>query len=148
MRLEYFKIAPNAIKAMSKVSEYLDNSAIELELRHLVELRVSQINGCAYCVDLHSQQLRKTEKISQKQLDCVVVWDESGLFDERQKVALAWAEAVTRIEASKVPDELYSKVSKTFTEKEIVDLTLVISTMNAWNRLAVSFRREPGQKSS
>jgi len=147
MRLEYFKIAPDAVKALAKASEYLESASIEPDLRYLVELRVSQINGCAYCVDLHTHQIRQTEKVTQQQIDCVTVWEEaSEIYTDRQKAALKWAEAVTRIEATKVPDATYDEVIKIFNQKELVDLTFIISTMNAWNRLAVSFRRGPTRR--
>src|SRR5690606_23351488 len=117
-------------------------SSIERRLRYMMELRVSQINGCAYCVDLHSKQLRKEGETEQR-IDCLPVWDEVTFYTDREKAALEWAEAVTRVEASRVPDDVYERVSAHFGEKELVDLTLVVANMNFWNRIAISFRRQP-----
>jgi len=108
----------------------------------MMELRVSQINGCAYCVDLHSKQLRKEGETEQR-IDCLSVWDEVTFYTDRERAALEWAEAVTRVEATRVPDDVYERVSEHFSEKELVDLTLVAANMNFWNRIAISFRRQP-----
>ncbi len=138
-RANYLKVSPELIEAYSSASKTLETSSIEPKLRYLIELRVSQINGCAYCVGLHTRQLRE-EGEEQKRLDTLVVWHEVPYFDDRERAALEWAEAVTRIEASRVPDSLYEKVSEHLSEKEIVDLTFVVANMNLWNRIAISFR--------
>lgn len=138
-RANYLKVSPELIEAYSGAAKALENSSIEPKLRYLIELRVSQINGCAYCVGLHTRQLRG-EGEDQKRLDSLVVWHEVTYFDDRERAALEWAEAVTRIESSRAPDSLYEKVSKHLSEKEIVDLTFVIANMNLWNRIAISFR--------
>jgi AhpD family alkylhydroperoxidase len=144
-RVPYIKTAPEAIKAFSVGADYLGSSSIEARLRYLVELRVSQINGCAYCVDLHTNQLRR-EGETQQRLDCLVVWREVPFYDERERAALEWAEVVTLIKDTHAPDSAYEAMSAHFTEKELVDLTFVIADMNLWNRIAISFRRLPGKR--
>lgn len=111
----------------------------------MVELRVSQINGCVYCVDLHSRQLRKEGEPEQR-IDCVAVWREAPFYDERERAALAWAEAVTRVETTGVPDSDYENALDQFEEKELVDLTFVIANMNLMNRIAISFRKMPDKR--
>lgn len=138
-RANYLKVSPELIEAYSGAAKTLESSSIEPKLRYLIELRVSQINGCAYCVGLHTRQLRE-EGEDQKRLDTLVVWHEVPHFDDRERAALEWTEAVTRIEASRVPDSLYEKVIEYLSEKEIVDLTFVVANMNLWNRIAISFR--------
>ena len=144
-RASYIKTTPEAVKAFSSGAGYLENSSIEHKLRYLVQLRVSQINGCAYCVDLHTHQLRKEGETEQR-TDCLVVWREVPFYDERERAALGWAEAVTRIEATHAPDSAYESVSAHFSEKELIDLTLAIADMNFWNRIAISFRRLPRKR--
>ena len=144
-RASYIKTSPEAIKAFSVGADYLGSSSIEAKLRYLVELRVSQINGCAYCVDLHTNQLRR-EGETQQRIDCLVVWREVPFYDERERAALEWAEVVTLIKDTHAPDSAYEAVSAQFPEKELIDLTLVIADMNFWNRVAISFRRLPGRR--
>ena len=138
-RANYLKVSPELIEAYSGAAKTLENSSIESKLRYLIELRVSQINGCAYCVGLHTRQLRE-EGEEQKRLDTLIVWPEVTYFDDRERAALKWAEAVTRIESSRAPDSIYEQLAEHFSEKEIVDLTFVIANMNLWNRIAISFR--------
>jgi AhpD family alkylhydroperoxidase len=145
-RISYITVAPDAMEAFGGGAKYLAGSSIKRRLRYLVELRVSQINGCAYCIDLHSKQLRK-EGETDRRIDCLSVWDEVQFYTDREKAALEWAEAVTRIEGTRVPDEVYERVSAHFGEKEMVDLTLTVANMNFWNRIAISFRRQPPGKS-
>jgi len=144
-RVSYIKTAPEAIKAFLGGAGYLESSSIEPKLRYLVQLRVSQINGCAYCVDLHTNQLRR-EGETQQRIDCLVVWREVPFYDERERAALEWAEIVTLVKDTHAPDSAYEAVSAHFSEKELVDLTLVIADMNLWNRIAISFRRLPGRR--
>jgi len=144
-RASYIKVAPEAVKAFTSGANYLESSSIERKLRYLVQLRVSQINGCAYCVDLHTNQLRKEGETPQR-IDCLVVWREVPFYDERERAALEWAEAVTRVEDTHASDSIYEYVAEQFPEKELVDLTLVIADMNFWNRIAISFRRLPGKR--
>jgi AhpD family alkylhydroperoxidase len=139
-RLEYWTVAPELVKQMMQLNSFLQRSSIEVGLRHLVSTRVSQINGCAYCVDLHTREALRDGEDPQR-LHCLVVWQETELFSYRERAALAYAEAVTRIAETHVPDRDYEGAAKHFTETELIDLTLLISIMNAWNRMAVSFRR-------
>ena len=139
-RLDYASINAVAIASMAKASDKMPS--IDNKLRAVVELRVSQINGCAYCVDLHTTQARKAGETSQR-LDCLTVWREVPVFDEAEKAALAWAEAVTKIADNGAPEPLYAALSDHFSDQQIVDLTLVIAQMNAWNRIAISFRHLP-----
>jgi len=141
-RLPYFQIAPEAIKTLSATRPYIESCGIEPRLRALVQLRVSQINGCAYCVDLHSREARKAGE-QQQRLDCLSVWRAAPFFDERERAALDWAESVTLVHQTRVPDEIFAAVRAVFSEKDLVDLTLIVSVMNAWNRMAISFRHEP-----
>ena len=146
-RLKYWTIAPEAVKLMMSLNAYVEKSSIEASLRHLVKLRVSQINGCAYCVDLHSHEALRDGENSQR-LHCLTVWHETELFTPRERAALAYVESVTRIFDTHVPDEDYNQVEQHFNELELVDLTLTISTMNAWNRMAISFRRPVAERRS
>lgn len=141
-RIAYAKIAPDGLKALSATRPYIETSSIDARLRALVELRVSQINGCAYCVDLHSREARKAGE-GQQRLDCLPVWRETPFFADRERAALAWAESVTLVPQTGVPDAVFEEARKYFGEKELVDLTLIVSVMNAWNRMAISFRQGP-----
>ena len=144
-RLEYAKIIPEGYRALGQVSAYLSQCGLETGLLHLVYLRISQINGCAYCVDLHSADALR-DGDSEQRVHSVVVWQESPFYTERERAALAWAEAVTLVFETHVPDDDYSEVRKHFSEKELSDLTLAIATMNAWNRMAISFRKLPAER--
>ena len=139
-RIDYAAVNPKAIAGLMAINKHM--TSIDGKLRALVELRVSQINGCAYCVDLHATQAR-AEGETQQRLDCVTVWRESPFFGDGEKAAFAWAEAVTLLSETHAPDELYAHLQEHFSEHQIVDLTLIIATMNAWNRMAVSFRHGP-----
>jgi AhpD family alkylhydroperoxidase len=142
MRIDYNKIAPDAVKAMLQLEKYVIQSGLEKSLLELVKLRASQINGCAYCVDMHTSEAKKQGE-SERRLHAVVVWRESPLFTDRERAALAWTEAVTLLSETKAPDDIYQEVLNYFGEKETVDLTMAIITINSWNRLAVSFRKQP-----
>lgn len=141
-RIAYFQAAPDALKALGATRTYIEASGIAPRLRALVELRVSQINGCAYCVDMHSREARQAGE-GQQRLDCLPVWRETPFFDDRERAALAWAESVTLVPQTGVPDAVYEEARRHFAEKELVDLTLVVAAMNAWNRMAISFRHGP-----
>ncbi|MDQ2798438.1 MAG: carboxymuconolactone decarboxylase family protein [Armatimonadota bacterium] len=146
MRINYGQVAPGAIKALNGLYAYHEREGeIEPKLRYLVELRVSQINGCAFCVDKHSEEAREVGE-TQQRLDCLPVWREVSFFDDRERAALEWAEAVTLIAQSHVPDDVYEQARPHFNEKELVDLTLIVAAMNAWNRLAISFRKAPAPR--
>lgn len=139
-RLDYVSINARAIASMAKAKA--DMSTIDPKFRALIELRVSQINGCVYCVDLHTREARSAGE-TQQRLDCLVVWRESQFFDAQERAALAWAEALTRVSEAGAPHPLYEAVLAHFTPEEVVDLTLIIAQMNAWNRLAIGFAHQP-----
>lgn len=145
-RIAYYQVAPDAIQALAASRPYIESSSIDVRLRALVELRSSQINGCAYCVDLHSREARKAGE-AQQRLDCLPVWRETTFYSDRERAALAWAEAVTLVSQTGVPDAVYQEARAQFSEKELVDLTLVVSVINAWNRIAISFRQGPPARS-
>ena len=142
-RLDYTQIAPAGIKALGGVYGYVAQSSLHPALVDLVYLRISQINNCAYCLDMHTRDLlKKGQKI--EKLALVQAWAEAGhLFDERERAALAWAETVTRVAETAVPDEAYQAARTVFEERELVDLTIAIGLMNAYNRMAISFRNTP-----
>lgn len=142
LRLSYRQVAPEAMQALGATKTYLASSTIDARLRALVELRVSQINGCSYCVDLHSREARHAGE-EQQRLDCLPVWRETPFFNERERAALAWAESVTLVHDTGVPDAVFEQVRAAFNDRELVDLTLIVSVMNAWNRMAISFRQGP-----
>lgn len=142
-RLDYTKIAPAGIKALGSVYGYVSQSGLSPVLIELVYLRVSQINNCAYCLDMHTRELLKAGQKVEK-LALVQAWAEAdGLFDERERAALAWAETLTRVADTGVPHADFEVARQVFDEKELVDLTIAIGLMNAYNRLAISFRRTP-----
>lgn len=142
LRLAYWSAAPDALKAMRGVGEYIAKAGFEPKLIDLVYLRISQINGCAYCCDIHSLDLRKAGETDQR-LDCLAGWRESPFFTDRERAALGWAEALTRVADTHAPDEAYSPARAAFSDKELADLTFAISLMNAWNRIGVGFRHGP-----
>lgn len=142
-RLDYNKVAPNGAKALGTVYGYVMQSGLSPVLIDLVFLRVSQINNCAYCLDMHTRTLLQHDQPIEK-LALVQAWAEAGsLFDARERAALAWAEVVTRVEQTGVPDEAYQAARAVFDEVELVNLTLAISLMNTYNRMAISFRNTP-----
>jgi AhpD family alkylhydroperoxidase len=142
-RLHYAKLAPKAVEALYAVERYVRNSGLEPLLLELVKLRASQINGCAYCVDMHTKDARAHGETEQR-LYAAPVWKEAPFFTERERAALAWAEAVTLVSRDHVPDEIYEQVRREFDEKQLVDLTMAVIAINGWNRLAVSFRALAG----
>lgn len=142
-RLDYHQTAPNGAKALGGVYGYVMQSGLPAELVELVYLRVSQINNCAYCLDMHTRDLTK-KGVPLEKLALVQAWKEGGnLFSESERAALAWAETVTRVAQTSVPDDAYQAARAVFGEKELVDLTIAISLMNAYNRMAISFRNTP-----
>ena len=142
-RIDVEKIAPGAVRAMLCLEEYVRSSGLEPSLLELVKLRASEMNGCAYCVDMHSKDARAQGE-SEQRLHAVAFWQEAPFFTERESAALAWTEAVTYIGYTRVPDDVYQKARQHFSEKEMVDLTMALIAINGWNRLAVSFRKEAG----
>ena len=140
---DYAKVSPEGFKAFGGVYVYLRKCGLPEELIDLVYLRVSQINGCAYCIDMHSRELRNLG-VSPEKIALVPVSGEAGhLFDARERAALAWADVVTRIADTGAPDSAYAQVSERFEDKELADLTIAIGLMNAYNRLAIGFRNPP-----
>jgi AhpD family alkylhydroperoxidase len=142
-RINFVQVPQGALTAMYGLELYLAKSPVEQHLIHLIKMRVSQINGCAYCLDMHSKDLRADGETEQR-LYLLNAWRESPFYTERERGALAWAEAVTLIKNGDVPDDVYEEVRKHFSEKELVDLTLAITTINSWNRLNIAFRTEAG----
>jgi len=143
MRLDYNQIAPVGAKALGGVYGYVLQSGLPAELVALVYLRVSQINNCAYCLDMHTRDLIKMGVAAEK-LTLLQAWEEGGrLFSETERAALAWAETVTRVAETGVPESAYGAARSVFDEKQIVDLTIAISLMNSYNRMAISFRNTP-----
>ena len=142
-RLDHNQIAPAGVKAIGTVYGYVTQSGLSPVLVDLVYLRVSQINNCAYCLDMHTRDLLKKGQAVEK-LALLQAWREAGaLFDERERAALAWAESVTRVAESGVPDSDYEAARAVFEERELVDLTIAIGLMNVYNRMAISFRNTP-----
>jgi AhpD family alkylhydroperoxidase len=142
-RIDYYKVAPGAIKSLYALEQYLRASELEPSLVELVKLRASLMNGCAYCVDVHTKDARARGETEQR-LFAVPVWHETPFFSPRERAALAWTEAVTEIGRSGVGDALYDEARAQFTDKELVDLTFAVIAINAWNRLAVTFRPAVG----
>lgn len=142
-RFNYIKAAPGGYRAMSQLEQYVKNCGLEASLIELVKLRASQINGCAYCIDMHTKDARAAGE-SEQRLYLLSAWREAPFYSERERAALEWTEAVTLIANDHVPDEIYERVKPHFTDEEMANLTLAIATINAWNRLAISFRSEVG----
>lgn len=142
-RLDYSKAAPDGIEILRQMERYLKKTGLEPDLVELVKLRASQINGCAYCIDMHTKDARSHGE-SEQRLYGITAWRETFFYTERERAALAWTEAVTRISEDQVPKEIYQQAKQQFTEKELVDLTLAVIAINSWNRLAISFRTPPG----
>ncbi|MBI1793292.1 MAG: carboxymuconolactone decarboxylase family protein [Chloroflexi bacterium] len=142
-RLNYSEVAPEGVEGLSNLEGYVRKSGLEHSLLELVKLRASQLNGCAYCIDMHTKDAR-TNGESEQRLYGVSAWHEAPFYSERERAALVWTEAVTLISQDHVPDEVYAEARKHFSEKELVDLTLGIIAINSWNRLAVSFRTLAG----
>lgn len=141
-RLDYVKASASAFKAMRDLQQYVETSGLEHSLMELVKMRASQINGCAHCLDMHSKDARAAGETEQR-LYTLDAWRETPFYSPRERAALAWTEALTRIRKG-VSDELYAEVRKHFSEKEIVDLSLCIIAINGWNRLAIPFRTKVG----
>jgi|SRR6185312_2512945 len=144
-RLNAQKVSPPAYQAMLGLEGYIRKSSnIELSLLELVKMRASQINGCAFCLDMHSKDARAAGETEQR-LYALNAWRETPFFSDRERAALAWAEAVTLVSVDHVPDAIYEDVREQFTEEELVNLTLALVTINGWNRLAIAFRAVPGE---
>jgi AhpD family alkylhydroperoxidase len=142
-RLNPFQASPKGYQAMLALGEVVDSCGLERSLLELVKMRASQINGCAYCLDMHSKDARALGETEQR-LYLLDAWREAPQYSERERAALEWTEAVTLVSQSQVNDEVYERVKPHFTPEELVNLTLAIVTINAWNRLSISFRVTPG----
>ena len=142
-RLDIETASPAGYKAMLQLNRYVEHAGLDHVLLELVKLRASQINGCAYCLEMHGRLLREAGETPQR-LDTVAAWREAPYFTERERAALAWTEALTRLADAGAPDAVYDEARRHFDEKELVDLTLAIVVINGWNRLMVGFRAAPG----
>ena len=146
-RLNPFKASPKGYQAMAALEHFVMSSGLERPLLELVKMRASQINGCAYCLDMHSKDARALGETEQR-LYLLNAWRDSPFYSERERAALEWTEAITLIAGHDVPDEVYERVSKQFSEEELANLTLAIATINSWNRLSIPFRILPGSYKS
>jgi AhpD family alkylhydroperoxidase len=138
-RLSAPKIAPDGYKALRGVEAYLHHCGLEKPLIELVKMRASQINGCAYCLDMHSKDARRAGETEQR-LYLLNAWHEASIYTPRERAALAWTEALTHVAETHAPDDVYASLRPHFSEKEIVDLTILIGMINLWNRLAIGMR--------
>jgi AhpD family alkylhydroperoxidase len=143
-RLDYRKFNQEPLQAMLALEKYLANCGLDHKFIHLLKLRASQINGCAFCIDMHSLDARAAGETEQR-LYALNAWRETPFFSDRERAGLAWIEAVTLVAQTHLPDEIYEEALAHFSEKEIVDLTYLAMTINAWNRLAVATRALPGR---
>ena len=142
-RIAYGKMGNEGVVTLGKLEAYIKRCGLERSLLELVKTRASQLNGCAYCIDMHTKDARAAGETEQR-LYALSAWREAPFYSERERAALEWTEALTIISRSDVPDELYQRVLGHFDEKELVDLSLAIATINTWNRLAIGFRTEVG----
>ncbi len=141
-RIDPTTINPAAYKAVRELQAYVDSSPLDRKLKELVKIRASQINGCAYCLVMHTREARKLGE-SEDRMHLLNAWRQAPVYSERERAALAWTEAVTLIHDGHAPQEVYDKVRRQFSEKEIVDLTAAIAAINTWNRLAIALRITP-----
>lgn len=142
-RFNYAKVAPGVYEAMDALDQYAAGCGLEESLLHLVRLRASQLNGCAYCIDMHWKDLRALGETEQR-LCSLDAWRECPYYTERERAALGWTEAVTFVAQGHVPDALVEEARRSLSDKELADLTLVVATINAWNRLSIAARLVPG----
>lgn len=142
-RIDVSRVDPKAYQAMYPLEIYVRQSGLEKPLLELVKMRASQINGCAYCLDMHSKDARAAGETEQR-LYGLNAWEEAPYYSDRERAALAWTEAVTLVSAGHVPDKVFEEVRKVFSEKELVSLTMAIVAINGWNRLSIAFRAVAG----
>ena len=142
-RIDYPSVAPEALQGMFATEKYLARSALGHALIHLVKMRASQMNGCAYCIDMHWKDARAAGETEQR-LYGLNAWRESPYYTDRERAALEWTEALTDITDGHAPDAVYDRVKGHFSDREIADLTIAVAQINAWNRIAISMRTEPG----
>ena len=141
--MDYKRVAPNAVRVMRDLDNYVHQSGLEPSLLELVKVRASQINGCAYCIDMHTKDARAGGETEQR-LYALPAWQETPFYTDREKAALLWAEVLTHLPNEDVADEVYDLMCEQFSEKELVDLTMAVVAINGWNRLGVAFRAVPG----
>lgn len=144
-RMKWTEVDPAAYEAMSALQNYVRNSSLDKKLLYLVEVRASQINGCAFCIDMHAFNARKAGETEQR-LYTLAAWREAPFFSEKERAALALTESVTLLASTQVPDDVYEEAARHFSEKEIVELLMLIVTINGWNRLVVSTRTMPAER--
>jgi len=142
-RIDSLKVAPGVFETMLGFEKYLRKAGLDRKLLNLIYLRASQINGCAYCLDMHWKDLRAADETEQR-LYGLDAWKESPYYTDRERAALGWTEAVTNIQEGRVSDSVYEEMRRFFSEKELVDLTLAVTAINSWNRLNIAFRTVPG----
>jgi AhpD family alkylhydroperoxidase len=142
-RIDFTKANPGVFKAMYSLQKYVDECGLEHPLLELIKVRASQINGCAYCLDMHTKDARAAGETEQR-LYALSAWQETPFYTERERAALTWTEAVTLVSEGRVPDEIFERVRAHFSDEELINLTTAIVTINSWNRFAISFRAVPG----
>jgi AhpD family alkylhydroperoxidase len=142
-RLDYAKASPEAYKAMVQMEGVVRRSGIDPKLLELMKIRASQLNGCGYCIDMHTKDARFKGE-TEERIYALDAWRETPFYTEKERAALAWTEAITNIQTGHAPDAVYHQLSRNFSEEERVNLTLAITTINAWNRIAIGFRLVPG----
>lgn len=136
-RIDYYNLAPEAMKIMMEMEKYTKTTGLERKLRELIKIRASQINGCAYCINMHTADARKMGETEQR-LYCISAWRECTFYSEAEKAALELTEHITLIPAKRVPDELYQRVREHYDEKQYIDLVLIINQINSWNRISIA----------
>jgi AhpD family alkylhydroperoxidase len=142
-RIDYTKLSPGGYKAMLGLELYLNHSSLEKKLLHMIKLRVSQINGCAFCLDMHWKDLQ-AEGESEQRMYSLDAWRETDYYSDRERAALAWAEAITKVTEGHVSDEVFEATRQHFSDQEMADLTFAVVAINGWNRLSIAFRVVPG----
>ena len=142
-RINYGKVAPDAMRAMGALEAYVRESGLEKSLLELVKIRASQINGCAYCLDMHTKDARAAGETEQR-IYTLSAWRETPFFSDRERAALLWAETLTTLSQNDVPDNVFEEVHQQFSDEELVNLSMAVVAINGWNRLAVGFRSVPG----
>jgi AhpD family alkylhydroperoxidase len=141
-RIDVTKVSPAAYQAVAALQTYVDHSGLDAKLRDLIKIRVSQINGCAFCLAMHTRDARKTGETDER-MHLLAAWREAPIYSAGERAALAWVEAITLVTQGHVPDEVFEAVRKQFSEKEIVDLTAAAAAINTWNRIAIALRAPP-----
>ena len=141
-RIDFTKVSPAAYKAVAALQTYVDQSGLDAKLRDLIKIRASQINGCAFCLAMHTRDARKVGETDER-MHLLSAWRDAQIYSSRERAALAWIEAITLVTKDHVPDEVFDEVRKHFSEKEIVDLTAAAAAINTWNRISIAFRIPP-----